>query len=282
MKRIADSFGRAGVLFCAALSLALMNKTAVASEPCGTGSYPFPYTDVASVTDPFCPGIMEAYVTAVSKGTSPTTFDPNSSVTRVQMTTFLQRALDQGLTRASRRTALNQWWTPQTANAMQMINVGGALYCGADGQNIWTTNFGTVVALQASTGNALGTWLGAASGFGVAVAAGKVFVTAVTTPGKLYVIDPTQPPGTVTVAASNLGNQAYGIAFDGTHLWTANMGGSVSIVTPQATTPYPVTNVTTGFTKPWGILFDGAHIWVTDRSAGTLLKLDSSGNTSRL
>jgi hypothetical protein len=31
------------------------STAAFAFEPCGTGSYPFPYTDVAGVGDPFCP-----------------------------------------------------------------------------------------------------------------------------------------------------------------------------------------------------------------------------------
>jgi hypothetical protein len=97
-----------------------------AQELCRGTNYPFPYTDVSGVGAAFCPGIMEAYVTGVSKGTTPTTFSPNETVTRAQMTTFLQRSLDQGLTRASRRAALNQWWTPQNTNAMQTINVGGS------------------------------------------------------------------------------------------------------------------------------------------------------------
>jgi YVTN family beta-propeller protein len=51
----------------------------------------------------------------------------------------------------------------------------------------------------------------------------------------------------------------------------------VSIITPQAATPYPVTTVTTGFLAPNGMLYDGTNIWVTDNAAGTLLKLDSAG-----
>src|SRR5580704_15029948 len=101
MNRTANAFGVPALLLGAALSLVLASKTAAASQPCGTATYPFPYTDVASVADPFCPGIMEAYVTGISKGATPTTFSPNNSVTRVQMTTFLQRAVDQVLTRAS-------------------------------------------------------------------------------------------------------------------------------------------------------------------------------------
>jgi DNA-binding beta-propeller fold protein YncE len=261
-----------------ALLLVVASAPGFASEPCGSGTYPFPYTDVAGVGDAFCPGIMEAYVTGVSKGTTPTTFSPNDTVTRVQMTTFLQRSLDQELTRTSRRAALNQWWTPQVATAMQTVVVGGTpQLCAADGDAVWTTTLGSVVQVQAASGNAVNLWTGATSSQGVLVAAGKVFVTGVTAPGTLYVIDPTQGSGAVTVAAGNLGNNAVGIAFDGTHIWTANNGGSVSIVTPQAATPYPVTTVTTGFVAPNGVLYDGTNIWVTDNAAGTLLKLDSAG-----
>jgi hypothetical protein len=251
-----------------------------AQELCGGTTYPFPYTDVASVGAAFCPGIMEAYVTGFSKGTSPTTFSPNNTVSRVQMTTFLQRSLDQGLARTSRRAALNQWWTPQTTDAMQTIAVGGpAFFCAADGEDIWTANGGQVLQVQANTGKVLGTWTGATSSAGILVAAGKVFVAGGVSPGKLYVIDPTQPPVAVTVAASNLGNGPNAIAFDGINLWTTQLfAGSVSIITPQATIPYPVTTVTAGFANPLGILYDGAHIWVTDNGAETLLKLDASGN----
>jgi YVTN family beta-propeller protein len=249
-----------------------------AQELCGTGMYPFPYTDVSAVGAAFCPGIMEAYVTGVSKGTTPTTFSPNDTVSRLQMTTFLQRSLDQGLTRASPRAALNQWWTPQSTASMQTITVGGnAVSCAADGKDIWISTGGSVVQVQASTGTPLGTWTGATNSAAVVVAGGKAFVTGLTGPANLYVIDPTQPPGAVTVAASKLGNNPEGIAFDGTNLWTANISGSVSIITPQATTPYPVTTVTTGFVNPVGILYDGTHIWVTDTNADTLLKLDATG-----
>jgi hypothetical protein len=256
-----------------------MSIAPVQATLCGGANYPFPYTDVSGVGAPFCPGIMEAYVTGVSKGTSPTTFSPNNTVTRVQMTTFLQRSLDQGLTRTSRRAALNQWWTPQTANAMQTVGVGGvggnSLYCAADGEFIWTSTLGDLVQVQASTGAVLGTWTGLGNSESVVVAAGKVYVAAQEVPGNLYVIDPTQPPKPVTPATSALGDNPIGIAFDGANIWTANLGGSVSIITPQS--PYTVTTVTTGFVNPFGILYDGAHIWVTDVGAGTLLKLSSAG-----
>jgi DNA-binding beta-propeller fold protein YncE len=250
-----------------------------AQELCGGVDYPFPYTDVSGVGAAFCPGIMEAYVTGVSKGTTPTTFSPNNTVTRVQMTTFLQRSLDQGLLRSSKLAALEQWWTPQTTSAMQAITLaGGPTYCAADGEDIWTSTQAQVLQVQANTGTVLGTWTNALGSYGVVIAAGKVFVTGNTSPGSLYVIDPTLPPGAVITAASNLGNNPLGIAFDGTRLWTANLSGSVSIITPQATTPYPVTTVATGFSSPGGMLYDGAHIWVTDFiAAGKLFKLDAAG-----
>jgi hypothetical protein len=107
------------------------------------------------------------------------------------MTTFLQRSLDQGLTRANRRAALNQWWVPQTPNWLQVINVGGQPFlCATDGENVWTANGSEVLQVQASTGMALGTWTGAGSGFGVLAVAGKVFVAGSGSPGSLYVIDP--------------------------------------------------------------------------------------------
>jgi hypothetical protein len=278
MKRSISRWGRCLVALGFGLAVGVGVAPALAQEPCGSPpvDYPFPYTDVASVGSAFCPGIMEAYVTGISKGTTPTTFSPNETVTRVQMTTFLQRSLDQGLTRARRRAALNQWWVPQDPNWLQVINVGGDPYlCATDGENVWTANGAEVLQVQASTGLALGTWTGAASGFGVLAAAGKVFVAGGGSPGSLYVIDPTQQPGAVSVASSSLGNSPYEIAFDGTSLWTANLGppGSVSIITPAS----GVTTITTGFTNLAGILYDGAHIWVTDYSAGKLFQLDANG-----
>ncbi len=250
---------------------------AQAQEMCGGETYPFPYTDVSSVGAAFCPGIMEAYVTGVTRGTAPTTFSPDANVIRSEMTTFLQRSLDQGLTRSSRRGALNQWWA-QNTSAMQTIALTGSpQFCAGDGEDIWASNFGQVLQVQANTGALLGTWTGAAASEGVLAVSGQVFVAGSTSPGNLYLIDSTLPPNTVTTVASNVGDYPVGIAFDGTNLWTAN-SSSVSIITPQAITPYPVTTISKGFVGPYGILYDGAHIWVTDFGAGTLLQLDSSGN----
>jgi YVTN family beta-propeller protein len=281
MDRCSSCSRRLLLVFGFGIASAMGFASVQAQELCGGVDYPFPYTDVSGVGAAFCPGIMEAYVTGVSKGTTPTTFSPNETVTRVQMTTFLQRSLDQGLVRTNRRAALSQFWTTRVLGAMQAIDVANTpLVCAADGENIWVATIpNTVVEVQASTGKVLGTWTGAAGVQGMVIAPGKVFAVADSSPGSLYVIDPTQSPGPVTIAASSLGDQAFGIAFDGTNLWTANLGptGSVSIISPQS--PYTVVNtVTTGFNAPYGILYDGANIWVTDAGAGTLLKLDGAGN----
>ena len=194
------------------------------------------------------------------------------------MTTFLQRTFDQGLERTSRRAALEQWWTPQSAVSMQTIILPAGIpqFCKADGPNIWVTTTGnTVVQIDAGTGNDCETTgPGATYAAGVLVAAGKVFAVGSTNPGgSLYVLDPTQAPGAVTVAANNLGDPTgttVGIAFDGTNIWTTNFiyPGSLSIVTPGPSTPYAVATLTSAaIQQPNGILYDGTSIWVTDFSS---------------
>jgi hypothetical protein len=186
-------------------------------ELCGGTNYPFPYTDVSGVGAAFCPGIMEAFVTGVTKGTTPTTFSPDETVTRVQMTTFLQRSLDQGLARTSRRGALNQWWTAQP-QMLTVIPVGmETTSCAADGADIWTVSQGQVVQVQANTNIVLRTWTGDSSMYGLVAVLGKLFVSGATSPGSLYVIDPTQPSTSATNIIS-VGDFPTGIAFDGKHL----------------------------------------------------------------
>jgi hypothetical protein len=238
---------------------------------CGGVTYPFPYTDVSGVGAPFCPGIMEAYVTGVTKGTTPTTFSPNDNVTRLQMTTFLQRSLDQGVTRASRRTVLKQLWQP-TSPAGGIFTTGLPLFCAADGENIWVTTQGGLLEVQASTSKILGTWTGATASWPVVVSPGFVAVADNGTPGQLWFIDPSAPPGAVGPGTPLPGGPS-GMAFDGYRLWIADFSGSVSIWTPGT----GVTNVSTGFVNPVSVLYDGTHVWVTDYGAGKLFAVDHNG-----
>ncbi len=238
-----------------------------------------PFTDVAA--DSFCPFVLEIFYLGITTGTSPTTYDPTANVNRLQMAAFLSRSVDGVLKRGSRRAAMKQFWMPQNATLLGLTTVGSSPeLVESDGADIWVANetSGTVSRVRASDGMLLGTWTGAASATGVLVAMGKILVTGFTSPGNLYMIDPTRAAGAVTTVASNLGNTPRGIAFDGTHVWTGNYGGgSVSIVTPGLTTPWTATTVTVGFSGPVGSLYDGANVWVTDNFLGTLMKLDGSG-----
>jgi hypothetical protein len=251
---------------------------------CGGQTYPFPFTDVSGVGAPFCPGIIEAYTVGITKGATATTFAPNSNVTRVQMTTFLQRTFDQALKRTDPRAALGQWWTPSNVNAVQQFALPGGdrpVACVGDGQYVWFQGYssGSIYQVEASTGKMVGTWTGAGGAIGKSILAarGRIYLGGPTT---VSLFDPTgSPPGPAVQVASGLAGTVVSIAFDGSRIWTANEGGSVSIITVQATAPYPVQNVTAGFSgNLGGIIFDGSNIWVSDYGANTLHKLDSSGN----
>jgi hypothetical protein len=180
----------------------------------------------------------------------------------------------------TRRAALDQFWTTQNATVLGLTTVGtNPELLKSDGADLWVASpiGGSVSRVRASDGKLLETWTGATGAIGVVVAMGRILVTGFTDPGNLYMIDPSQAAGAVMPVASNLGNASRGIAFDGARVWTANNGGSVSIVTPGTTPPWTVTTVTTGFSEPFGALYDGANVWVTDLTAGKLLKLDSAG-----
>jgi hypothetical protein len=247
---------------------------------CGGQMLTLPFTDVSAGNVFFC-SIAEAFFSGLTNGTSATTYSPSANVPREQMAAFISRTLDQSLKRGSRRAALDQYWTTQTGNNLALTSVGSLpRLVQSDGPDLWVTNNGssTVSRVRASDGKLLETWTGATGATGVLCAMGKVFVTAQTSPGKLYQIDPTQPPGAVATLSSSLGSYPGGIAYDGQRIWTANDGGSlagsVSIVTLN---PTSVTNLSTGFSKPLGVIYDGANIWLTDHAVDKLHKLDSNG-----
>jgi YVTN family beta-propeller protein len=149
----------------------------------------------------------------------------------------------------------------------------------SDGEDLWVACFGSnfVTHHRGRDIVVLETVTGITRPFGVLAAMGQVFVTGLSNPGSLYVIGINVVGTTVVTEVTNngLGSDPASIAFDGTRIWTANFGGSVSIVTPTSL-PWSVTNVTTGFTSPQGILFDGFNMWVTDTAHG-LLKLGPAG-----
>jgi hypothetical protein len=256
------------------LTIALSILAGGASTILGTCG---PFTDTAA--DAFCPFVLELFTLGITTGTTATTYDPSASVSRLAMAAFLSRSVDAALKRGSKRAALDQFWTnpPLGFTTVGPSPVG----IKSDGTDVWVADSsdGTVRRVRGSDLKVLDTWTGAANARGVLPVAGKALVSGAISsggPGQLYIIDPLQPPGAVTVIASNLGNVARGLATDGRRAWTAN-NGSVSIVTPTDTLPWTVTTVTTGFGTVAGPTFDGSNIWVTNINLGTLLKLDSTG-----
>ena len=268
--------------FRAVLGIALMLSITIGSSrlradtgTCGGATTTLPFTDV--MASPFFCQIAEAFFSGLTNGTSATGYSPTQNVTREQMAAFITRTMDQSLKRGSRRAIHDQYWTPTSADGLGLTTVGNSPeLVKSDGADLWVPNNvgDTVSRVRASDGKLLETWTGALGAYGVMPAKGLIFMTGFTNPGKLHEIDPTQPVGAVTTLSSTLGVSPQGISFDGTRIWTANFGGSVSIVVLN---PLSVTTVTTGFTSPTGILWDGANMWVTDFGAGKLLKLDPNG-----
>src|SRR5215510_6552923 len=194
-----------------------------------------PFPDVAG--DSFCPFVIEIFTLGITTGTTATTYDPASPVSRLQMATFLSRSVDGVLKRGSRRSVLGQPWTARPESGLGLVTVGlGPTHLQSDGQDVWVSNesSSTISRVRASDGKLLETWTGAYGGQGVLVAMWRVFAAGYTNPGSLYQIDPAQPAGVVTTVASTLGGLPFGVAFDGARIWTANSTGSVSIVTPTA------------------------------------------------
>jgi hypothetical protein len=245
---------------------------------CEGASITLPFTDVSSGSVFFC-SIAEAYFSALTNGTSPTTYSPSANVTREQMAAFITRTMDQSLTRGSRRAALDHFWNANALAGGPLVGASPRLVK-SDGADLWVAIFGdnAVARVRASDGKLLGTWTGATNAYGVLVVGSDVFVTGRTNPGSLYRIDPSAAPGAVTPFSFTLGANPAGIAYDGNNIWTANVGtgvgtGSVSRVSLSGD---PTFTVSTDFSQPIGILYDGASLWVTDTGDGTLKKLDSS------
>src|SRR5215467_12344800 len=95
----------------------LAGATAALLGNCG------PFTDVAA--DVFCPFVLEIFYLGITTGTTATTYDPASNVTRLQMAAFLSRTVDGVLKRGSRRAALDQFWTSTNGTILGATTLGG-------------------------------------------------------------------------------------------------------------------------------------------------------------
>jgi hypothetical protein len=251
------------------------NRMPADTGTCGGAMTTLPFTDVAGNLF-FCQ-IAEEFFSGLTNGTTSTTYSPSESVPREQMAAFITRTQDSAIRRSVKRAALGQWSTPTVLPLTGRTAVGSQpLMLASDGMDVWVADeaSGDVKRVRSSYGSVIGTWTGASSAFGVLVARGRIFVTGRTSPGHLYRIDPTQPPGVVTTLSNTLGDNPTGIATDGTSIWTAN-GSTLSSVNPDVRT---TTNYV-GAGGPAGIIFDGNNLWVTDSSTSHLNKLGLSGGT---
>jgi hypothetical protein len=257
--------------FCLAAAAAAGGGATALLGVCG------PFSDVTDAA--FCPFVLEIFILGITTGTTPTTYSPTDNVSRLQMAAFLSRTVDRTLTRGSRRAALEMFWRIQNPVRLSTTTVGDLPRgTASDGADVWVANgdSDTVSRVRASDARLQETWTGATDASGVLAAGGRIFVTGQTSPGRLFLIRPSQAAGVVTTVTTALGDSPGGIAFDGIRIWTANGGGgSVSIVTPNFAIPWTVTTVA-GFSLPAGALYDGANVWITDFTAGTLLKLDDN------
>jgi hypothetical protein len=250
---------------------------------CAGASITLPFVDVPAGNIFFC-SIAEAWFSGLTNGTSATTYGPSDAVPREQMAAFITRTQDSALRRGSLQAALDQWARPATIPGTARTAVGDAPFLvQSDGADLWVANngSGTVSRVRASDGRLLETWTGANEAYGVLVARGLIFVTGSVNPGRLYSIAPSQAPGAVTLVSSSLGANPRGIAYDGSRIWTANGGGSVSIISFPLIGGPTVTTVSTGFNDLIGILYDGANIWVTDAGDDALKKLNADGSIAQ-
>ncbi len=268
----AQSYRRTLTVFAVLLTALLGGAGSTLLGICG------PFSDVSDAT--FCPFVLEIFTLGITTGTSPTTYDPAGTVSRLQMAAFLSRTVDAELRRGSRRAALNQFWTTESnaglARTAVSFSPGGLA---SDGEDLWVANLTdfSISRVHGSDGRLLETWTGGLVPVSVLSAIGKIFAAGNTTPGRLYRIDPSKPAGAVETISTSIGGAPQGIAYDGSRIWTANNSGSVSIVTPAATLPWTVTTVSAGFGAMNGILYDGANVWATRNTPGSLMKLDSAG-----
>src|SRR5262249_12958388 len=80
-----------------------------------------------------------------------------------------------------------------------------------------------------------------------------------------------------TLVATGVG-AAIDLEFDGTRIWSTSEAGALFIVTPAATTPWPVTTVGFPNMSTFGLVFAGNNIWMADNHAnGQIHRLDSNG-----
>jgi hypothetical protein len=200
---------------------------------CGGATTTLPFTDVPGSNVFFC-SIASAYFTGLTNGTTPTTFNPTDPVLRQNMAAFVSRTLDQSLRRGSRRAALNQYWTPTSADGLGSTTVGSyPNFVKSDGTDLWVANFGgaSVSRVRASDGKLLETWTGATNAYAVVGSEGADIRDWVRKPRNALPDRPNATSGCSHDAAHLSRSTRPGHNFRRRANLDGNSGGSVSIVT---------------------------------------------------
>src|SRR6185295_5740441 len=128
------------------LRILVLSTALAAALLAGAGSALFgvcgPFTDVSDAA--FCPFVLEVFYMGITTGTTPTTYDPTGTVSRLQMAAFLSRSVVGVLkSGGSRRAPLNQFWTTQQLGSYGLTTVGSSPQDAvADGADVWVTNGG--------------------------------------------------------------------------------------------------------------------------------------------
>src|SRR5215510_14564286 len=100
-----------------------------------------PFPDVAG--DVFCPFVLEIFYLNITTGVTPTTYDPASPVSRLQMAAFLSRTVDRTLQHANLRTSLERHWLPQDPIILGITPVGlTPRVVKWDGRALWVMSLG--------------------------------------------------------------------------------------------------------------------------------------------
>jgi hypothetical protein len=271
---------KAITLLCAmAILVTMSTQMRAATGSCAGADVNVPFEDIQG--NPFFCHIASAYFSGLTSGTSATTYSPTQTVPREQMAAFITRTLDQSLRRGSRRAALEQWWTPKDEQASNKLSstLPGYGLMKSDGKDLWVLGGTRVSRISPIDGKLKAAYSDNLNSVrGLVIARGRVYAAG-GAPGfySLYEVNPTIPPlfnNAVTIKTNQLGNEPMSLAFDGKQFWTANAGGSVSLIDPADN--FSVVTKPLG-SQPKGMLFDGKNIWVTDSGNGNLYKMDAFG-----
>ncbi|HLK64979.1 MAG TPA: S-layer homology domain-containing protein [Bryobacteraceae bacterium] len=232
------------------------------------------FTDVPA-SSPFCPYILQAFISNLSQGTSSTTYDPSDAVTRDQQAVFITRTMDQTIHRtAAARIAMGKTWLPTASNGGITTDVGGSVNdLATDGSFLWIARTDSkVLKVSLADRRILETW-SMSSGVPrkLGLFAGQVWMA--DDQGRLHSFNPTNTAGIATLlfsgTATGITVGSPSMAFDGTSIWLASANGPKVFVYPVSTSG----GVT--FTMPAnvdGLVFDGTYMWVLLANA-TLVKL---------